>query len=189
MRAVRREASCSTSISSVSPTHGEQENSVWDGHYECTCYPLFVFNQFGDLERRMGWRAEAGRGAVGGKFARIYFWADAGFVNPEVYDYLEAERIKYAIRLQSELAIPSSASKFIFIAFNQCDNQHGTGSCSTDEAAQAAGDAFLQQPISFASRSRDGRQPFPRFGMMHAEKICSQRVFRGLVESSVARWL
>jgi hypothetical protein len=36
----------------VSPTHGEQEMSVWNGHYECTCYhPLFVFNQFGDLER------------------------------------------------------------------------------------------------------------------------------------------
>jgi hypothetical protein len=31
--------------SSVSPTHGEQEMSVWNGHYECTCY------QFGDLER------------------------------------------------------------------------------------------------------------------------------------------
>ena len=32
---------------SVSPTHGEQEMSVWNGHYECTCYhPLFVFNQF-----------------------------------------------------------------------------------------------------------------------------------------------
>src|SRR5450759_4847142 len=28
--------------SSVSPTHGEQENSVWNGHYACTCYhPLF----------------------------------------------------------------------------------------------------------------------------------------------------
>jgi hypothetical protein len=37
--------------SSVSPTHGEQEMSVWNGHYACTCYhPLFVFNQFGDLE-------------------------------------------------------------------------------------------------------------------------------------------
>ena len=38
--------------SSVSPTHGEQENSVWNSHYDCTCYhPLFIFNQFGDLER------------------------------------------------------------------------------------------------------------------------------------------
>ena len=35
--------------SSVSPTHGEQENSVWNGHYACN-HPLFVFNQFGDLE-------------------------------------------------------------------------------------------------------------------------------------------
>jgi hypothetical protein len=26
--------------------------SVWNGHYECACYhPLFVFKQFGDLER------------------------------------------------------------------------------------------------------------------------------------------
>ncbi len=38
--------------SSVSPMHGEQKNSVWKGDYECTCYHLvFVFNQFGDLER------------------------------------------------------------------------------------------------------------------------------------------
>jgi Transposase DDE domain group 1 len=44
--------------SSVSPTHGEQENSVWNGHYACTCYhPLFVFNQFGDLEGDGGFRA------------------------------------------------------------------------------------------------------------------------------------
>jgi hypothetical protein len=39
--------------SSVSPTHGEQEMSVWNGHYASTCYhPLFVFNQFGDLDRQ-----------------------------------------------------------------------------------------------------------------------------------------
>jgi hypothetical protein len=28
-----------------------------------------------------------------------YFRADAGFANPEVYEFLEAQRIKYAIRL------------------------------------------------------------------------------------------
>ena len=38
--------------SSVSPTHGEQEGIAYNGHFGCTCYhPLFVFNQFGDLER------------------------------------------------------------------------------------------------------------------------------------------
>ena len=91
--------------SSVSPTHGEQEMSVWNGHYECTCYhPLFVFNQFGDLERcalRPGnvHSADGWEGVLKpvvaryrGKVSRIYFRADAGFANPDVYEYLEAER-------------------------------------------------------------------------------------------------
>ena len=98
--------------SSVSPTHGEQEMSVWNGHYECTCYhPLFVFNQFGDLERCAlrpgnvhsadGWEnvLKPVVARYRGKVSRIYFRADAGFANPDVYVYLEAERIKYAIRL------------------------------------------------------------------------------------------
>src|SRR5208282_1886462 len=37
--------------SSVSETYGDQEGSVYNGHYECTCYhPLFCFNQYGDVE-------------------------------------------------------------------------------------------------------------------------------------------
>jgi len=98
--------------SSVSPTHGEQENSIWNGHYACTCYhPLFVFNQFGDLERcalRPGNVHSAdGWGDVlkpvfvryQDKVSRIYFRADASFANPDVYEFFEAEQIKYAIRL------------------------------------------------------------------------------------------
>src|ERR1700675_974883 len=98
--------------SSVSPTHGEQEMSVWNGHYACTCYhPLFLFNQFGDLERCSlrpgnvhsadGWDAvlKPVVARYRGKVTRLYFRADAGFANPEVYEYLEAEGIKYAIRL------------------------------------------------------------------------------------------
>ena len=34
-----------------------------------------------------------------GKFKRRYFRADAAFANPEVYEFLEAEGYKYAIRL------------------------------------------------------------------------------------------
>jgi len=38
--------------SSVSPTHGKQEGTAYNGHFGCTCYhPLFLFNQFGDLKR------------------------------------------------------------------------------------------------------------------------------------------
>ena len=40
--------------SSVSETYGEQEGSAYNGHFGCTCYyPLFLFNQFGDLEYAM----------------------------------------------------------------------------------------------------------------------------------------
>src|SRR5450432_4080642 len=40
--------------SSVSPTYGRQQGSAYNGYFECTCYhPLFLFNQFGDLERAM----------------------------------------------------------------------------------------------------------------------------------------
>lgn len=98
--------------SSVSPTHGDQEMSVWNGHFECTCYhPLFVFNQFGDLERcalrpgnvhsAHGWRnvLEPVVARYRGRVPRIHFRADAGFANPDVYEYFEAERISYAIRL------------------------------------------------------------------------------------------
>src|SRR6266536_3971710 len=38
--------------SSVSPAYGDQQGTAYNGHFACTCYhPLFVFNQFGDLER------------------------------------------------------------------------------------------------------------------------------------------
>jgi hypothetical protein len=75
--------------SSVSPTHGGQEMSVWSGHYECTCYhPLFVFNLFGDLERCAlpgnvhsadGWESVLMPvvARYRGKLSRIYFRADA----------------------------------------------------------------------------------------------------------------
>ena len=70
-----------------------------------------MFNQFGDLERcalRVDSVHSAGWDDVlkpvvacyQGKVSRIYFRTDAAFAMPEVYyEFLEAERIKYAIRL------------------------------------------------------------------------------------------
>jgi hypothetical protein len=98
--------------SSESPTHGEQEGSVWNGHFGCTCYhPLFLFNQFGDLERCLLRRgnahsAEDWRLVLEPVIARyrergieLYFRADAAFAKPEIYELLEAEGVRYAIRL------------------------------------------------------------------------------------------
>jgi hypothetical protein len=98
--------------SSESPTHGTQEGSAYNGHFGCTCYhPLFVFNQFGDLERcalRSGnvhsaadWQdvLEPVVARYRGGVKRLYFRGDAAFANPEIYEFLEAEGYGYAIRL------------------------------------------------------------------------------------------
>jgi DDE family transposase len=98
--------------SSESPTYGEQEGSAYNGHFGCTCYhPLFVFNQLGDVEgcalrpgnvhSADGWRAvlEPVVAHYRGTVKRLYFRGDAAFANPEIYEFLEAEGIRYTIRL------------------------------------------------------------------------------------------
>src|SRR3954469_14554051 len=97
--------------SSESPAYGEQEGSPYNGHFACTCYhPLFVFNQFGDVERcalRPGnvlsansWRAvlELVIARYRGSVKHLYFRGDAAFANPEVYEFLEVEGASYTIR-------------------------------------------------------------------------------------------
>jgi hypothetical protein len=97
--------------SSVSPTHGHQEGTSYNGHFECTCYhPLFCFNQFGDLERallREGHvhSADDWRSVLESVVTRYrgtkkkFFRGDAAFAKPELYEFLEAEGYRYAIRL------------------------------------------------------------------------------------------
>jgi DDE family transposase len=98
--------------SSESPTYGEQEGSAYNGHFGCNCYhSLFVFNQLGDVERcalRSGnvhsaddWRAvlEPLIARYRGTVKHRYFRGDAAFANPEIYEFLEAEGMGYAIRL------------------------------------------------------------------------------------------
>jgi len=79
--------------SSVSPTHGEQEGTAWSGHFDCTCYhSLFVFNQFGMLERcalRHGYVHSA----------------DAAYASPAIYARLEEAGYFYAIRLPANAVL------------------------------------------------------------------------------------
>ena len=103
--------------SSESPVHGDQEGAVWNGHFQSKClHPLFVFNQYGDLERCAlrpgnvhsadGWEdvlkpvlarysAEA-RPSI----ERRRFRGDAAFAIPALFDLLEAESWDYAIRIK-----------------------------------------------------------------------------------------
>ena len=105
--------------SSVSPTHGDQEGTAWNGHFDCTCYhPNFLFNQFGMLERCAlrngnvhsadGWQdvldpviaRYAGR-ELGGRFFR----ADAAYANPAIYGRLEEADYFYAIRVPTNAVL------------------------------------------------------------------------------------
>ena len=100
--------------SSESPVHGEQEGSSYNGHFGSMCYhPLFVFNQFGDCEGAMlragnvhsshRWRdvLDPVLSRYGATGVRRYFRADAASAKPGIYEYLEEQRVFYAIRLPS----------------------------------------------------------------------------------------
>jgi len=112
--------------SSVSPTHGDQEGTAYNGHFGCTCYhPLFLFNQFGDLERsslRPGnvhsaddWESVLKPVVVRyqKRNLRRYFRGDAAFALPDLYEYLEAEGYKYAIRLKANKVLQESVAHLL----------------------------------------------------------------------------
>jgi len=100
--------------SSDSPTFGRQEGSAYNGHFGYPCYhPLFLFNQFGDLEwtlLRNGnvYSSDDWKGVLEPVVERYrhqslirYFRGDAAFADPNIYCFLEAEDYFYAIRLKA----------------------------------------------------------------------------------------
>src|SRR5450756_1416191 len=94
------------------PVYGEQEQSAYNGHFESTCYhPLLLFNREGDclaaklrpgnVHSAEGWEElllpEIERQQAQGK--QVAFRGDAAFAKPELYQALEEQDVKYAIRL------------------------------------------------------------------------------------------
>ena len=86
---------------------------------------MFLFNQFGDLERcslRPGnvHSADDWEGVLKpvvvrykGRKVRLYFRGDAAFAAPEMYEYLEAEGFLYAIRLPKNQVLQESISRLL----------------------------------------------------------------------------
>ncbi len=104
--------------SSVSETYGHQQGSAYNGHFGCTCYhPLFLFNQFGDLERALLRRgnhhsAKFWRRVLLPVIARYrdlkipkLFRGDAAFASPKLFRLLEEEGYWYAIRLKANAVL------------------------------------------------------------------------------------
>lgn len=104
--------------SSVSETYGKQEGTAYNGHFECTWYhPLFLFNQFGDLEWAM---LRRGNHASAKFWRRVllpvierfrhcdipkFFRGDAAFANPALYRLLEEAGYRYAIRIKANAVL------------------------------------------------------------------------------------
>ena len=104
--------------SSVSETYGHQEGTASNGYFACTCYhPLFLFNQFGDLERVM---LRRGHHASAKFWRRVllpvieryrdrdipkYFRGDSAFALPKLLQLLRKEGFRYAIRLKANAVL------------------------------------------------------------------------------------
>src|SRR5918912_2340162 len=104
--------------SSFSETYGHQQGSAYNGYFACTCYhPLFLFNQFGDLERVMLRRGNH----PSAKFWRRVllpvieryrdrdipkdFRGDSAFALPKLLRLLEQEGFRYAIRIKANAVL------------------------------------------------------------------------------------
>jgi Transposase DDE domain group 1 len=104
--------------SSVSETYGHQEGTAYNGYFACTCYhPLFLFNQFGDLERVLLRRgnhpsAKFWRRVLLPVIERYrdrdipkYFRGDSAFALPKLLRLLELEGFHYAIRIKANAVL------------------------------------------------------------------------------------
>lgn len=112
--------------SSVSQTHSAQEGTAWNSHFGCMCYhPLFVFNQYGHLERcalrpSNVHSADGWEGVLKPSIARYanrhlmrLFWGDDAFALPELYKTLESEKDYYAIRLRTNRVLQGGTAHML----------------------------------------------------------------------------
>ena len=111
------------------PTHGAQQLALFNGHYDTWCYlPVAGFIRFDEEPEQYlftyvlrGGRAPAKLGAIGilkRVFARLRVAfpkaklrvrLDGGFAGPEMFDFLEAERVEYVIAMAGNSVLDALA--------------------------------------------------------------------------------
>jgi hypothetical protein len=111
------------------PTHGAQQLALFNGHYDTWCYlPVAGFIRFDEEPEQYlftyvlrGGRAPAKLGAIGilkRVFARLRtsfprpklrVRLDGGFAGPEMFEFLEAERVAYVIAMGANSVLDALA--------------------------------------------------------------------------------
>ncbi len=141
------------------PTHGAQQLTFFNGHYDCWCYlPLLTFLTFNDEAEqylcaailRPG-NAPATRGAIGTlcrllamlrvAFPRARFLVrlDGGFATPEVFDFLDAEPgLDYVVAMAENAVLTRCAEPAMVDARTHSEASGQTEHVYTD-ARYAAG--------------------------------------------------
>jgi hypothetical protein len=134
------------------PTHGAQQLTFFNGHYDSWCYlPMAAFAQFDDEPEqyllayllRPG-NAKAGLGATGllrqlvarlrraFPKARLRVRLDGGFAAPELFKFLEAERLEYVVAMGKNAVLEAKAEPLMV--------QARARSAATDRTAHVYGD-------------------------------------------------
>jgi hypothetical protein len=135
------------------PTHGAQQLSFFNGHYDTWCYlPVAGFMQFDEEPEQYLFayllspgNADAKVGAIGmlrrilsrlpAAFprARVLVRLDGGFAGLEMFDYLEAERVDYVVAMAGNAVIQRLAEPLMKKArrLSRCSQQteHLYGEC------------------------------------------------------------
>ena len=115
------------------PTHGQQEFSFFNGHYDSWCYlPVVATVTFNDEPAQFAvaavlrpGNAPAGRGARGilrrllaklraafpGATFRVRL--DGGFASPKLFTYLEREQVEYVVGLPSNARVEKRARRLM----------------------------------------------------------------------------
>ena len=135
------------------PTHGGQQLTFFNGHYDTWCYlPMAGFIQFDEEPEQylFGYllrpgNANAKRGAIGmlrrilSRLRRAFAKAklrvrlDGGFAGAEMFDFLEAEGVEYVVAMAANPVLKALAEPLMGQARQRSDNsaetEHVYGEC------------------------------------------------------------
>jgi hypothetical protein len=115
------------------PTHGAQQLALFNGHYDTWCYlPVAGFIRFDDEPEQYlftyvlrGGRAPAKLGAIGilkrilarlrvaFPKAKLRVRLDGGYAAPEMFAFLEAERVEYVIAMAGNKVLDAAAEPWM----------------------------------------------------------------------------
>jgi len=196
------------------PTHGAQQLTFFNGHYDCWCYlPLLAFVTFNDeVEQylcaailRPG-NAPATRGAKGTLIrlldllrhafpkARFLVRLDGGFATPEILDRLDAEpRLDYVVAMGENAVLTRFAEPAMVKARRQSEASGQTEHVYT-EARYAAGTWTQDRRVVIKAEvvRLPGREPRdnPRFvitNLRQTPRFLYERVYcaRGDIENRI----